>query len=527
MNRMWVSALSASLVWSCSLARSAEPESVLDWIPDNAAFTFFVRNRAELDRKWIKFAEAAGIRHADYKRPRAIIDECFWEHGIGEGTDPEGPCAVIEKKNKHGRSSNLVYAARTMGFDALRAGLRPIPGLDPDVIELGKGSNRWVMLRGDVLYFGDHQHNVGELRKFASLGSKLSPARQRRLLASDFAIYFRPFDCSLGESIAWLLYGHQRDPSRGGQRVAAQDFIGFVLDIDSVDVAVRLEQEVRIEAAAHTTKPAEFLGYLGGGTSDLSGLPDRDPVIAFAEAGGTERASSAIREIAAFSSFYGVPRIEPEEFDRLDTLFRLRTGSRVALHRTAPTDVAKFGRQSLVAILDVDNPDDAPRAAEALARLVFSHSFIKPEVAVRRRIGKMGVDEIDAAEVVPASLREDERKQAAGIWGPDWHRIRFVSIGKQVVVLVGSDQSLLAEAVANVRNRRPGLAASPKLQANLSPNRRFELHFCFAALAGLAKDPAPPVTAYTSVAVEVAPTRLGVAIRVPPSELKGWHDRSR
>jgi hypothetical protein len=72
--------------------------------------------------------------------------------------------------------------------------------------------------------------------------------------------------------------------------------------------------------------------------------------------------------------------------------------------------------------------------------------------------------------------------------GPDWHRIRVVTIGKQVVVLIGSDVDLLKTAVKNVKGGEAGLDADRRLASfrkQGNADRKIELHVGLAALAML------------------------------------------
>src|SRR5262245_41559048 len=72
--------------------------------------------------------------------------------------------------------------------------------------------------------------------------------------------------------------------------------------------------------------------------------------------------------------------------------------------------------------------------------------------------------------------------------GPDWDRIRLAVHGRQVVVLLGSDQELLRAALKNLREGKRGLADAKPLfasNAHLDPARQVEFHLSVAAVYAL------------------------------------------
>src|SRR5207302_10426072 len=73
-------------------------------------------------------------------------------------------------------------------------------------------------------------------------------------------------------------------------------------------------------------------------------------------------------------------------------------------------------------------------------------------------------------------------------FGPDWDKVRLAAQGKQVVVLVGSDERLLDTALANLKDGKPGLAASKSLAAftrQADAGRQLELHAALGAVLEL------------------------------------------
>jgi hypothetical protein len=135
-------------------------------------------------------------------------------------------------------------------------------------------------------------------------------------------------------------------------------------------------------------------------------------------------------------------------------------------------------------------------------------------------------------DVVRVRLPAKEAAAAAGLrelLGPGWDRIRLAAHGKQVVVLLGSDQDLLRQALANLREGKRGLADSGPLAGfagHANPSRRAELHVSLAAAQALwtGADLARPAVAgplpLTAFAVTAQPDFLALDVWLPPAEAR-------
>ena len=85
------------------------------------------------------------------------------------------------------------------------------------------------------------------------------------------------------------------------------------------------------------------------------------------------------------------------------------------------------------------------------------HFEPKPEERAGHTVETARVRLLEKDAPAAAALRE--------VFGPDWDRVRLAARGKQVVVLVGSDERLLDAALANLKDGKPGLAGSKSLSA--------------------------------------------------------------
>jgi hypothetical protein len=144
------------------------------------------------------------------------------------------------------------------------------------------------------------------------------------------------------------------------------------------------------------------------------------------------------------------------------------------------------------------------------------------------------------AEVLRVKLAAKDAPAAEAlrhVFGPDWDRLRLVACGKQVVVLVGSDVRLLAAALQNVKEGKPGLAASKGLAGftrQADPGRKMEFHGSVATVLELLKaddlrlGKRPEAPSLTSVGLTIRAERLQLDLWVPVAEIKavareqGW-----
>jgi hypothetical protein len=124
------------------------------------------------------------------------------------------------------------------------------------------------------------------------------------------------------------------------------------------------------------------------------------------------------------------------------------------------------------------------------------------------------------------------------LFGPDWSDIRLLPVGNQVIVLLGSDTTLLDATVLNLKNKRAGWAANKLLKPfadHADPARKVEFHMSVRTVLALSQAEdltqpaafagAPPLT---SLALTVAAERLQLDMWVPPAEIQAaanWYDK--
>jgi len=157
-------------------------------------------------------------------------------------------------------------------------------------------------------------------------------------------------------------------------------------------------------------------------------------------------------------------------------------------------------------------------AAPALRPVHVLFGFAKPENLDGQRIDvvRIKMSEKGAAD----KLRE--------LLGPDGDRVRLAVHGKQVVVLLGSDQEMLRTVLKNLKEGKRGLADAKELAAareHLNAARSLGLHVSLAAAQALwtAADLSRPgdlPTSLTSFALTASPEFLQFDVWVPAAEFK-------
>jgi hypothetical protein len=165
---------------------------------------------------------------------------------------------------------------------------------------------------------------------------------------------------------------------------------------------------------------------------------------------------------------------------------RLR-GSRSALYRT---DDASKGLVAGVAILDTDDAEafiarlDGVLAATnaTTGKLAEQAGLDRPRFTYNANAETIDDTTVGVVTLAEHPFDETGVERMKGLLGPDWRTMRVATVGGRVVVLLGSDLSLLKQTLANLRSGAAGLAdAEPVARAaeRIDPLRKLELHFDF------------------------------------------------
>jgi hypothetical protein len=222
------------------------------------------------------------------------------------------------------------------------------------------------------------------------------------------------------------------------------------------------------------------------------------------------------------------------------------------VRESASRRLALIGEPALPLVQQALKSDDAEvrrRAVELKAQIIEAavarrKELLSPEAPWRFRPtfhfeAKAGASAGHMVETASIRLTEKDAPAADALrhlFGPDWDRVRLAARGKQLVVLLGSDERLFDAALANVKDGERGLAASKSMAAfarQADAGRRLELHAALGAVLELLRGedlrrarPAGAAPALSSASLAMGPERLRLDLWLPASELgavvKAW-----
>gem|GEM_PF-6456111 len=128
---------------------------------------------------------------------------------------------------------------------------------------------------------------------------------------------------------------------------------------------------------------------------------------------------------------------------------------------------------------------------------------------------------------------DEQQKMMYSVFGEQWDRIRIVQVGKQFVVLVGSDIKRLERTIANVANKKDPIGARKQIADRKLIGDQMQVHLSIAQLNNLLFHDDPdvyikePGDDLTSLGFSFEQNRWLLNIFVPGSELKVIVDNPR
>lgn len=230
-----------------------------------------------------------------------------------------------------------------------------------------------------------------------------------------------------------------------------------------------------------------------------------------------------------------------------DVRFRVRESATLKLRLLGEAALSYLGKARKSADLEVARRADqlygqitqaaAQRRKELLSQDVLG--TIRPTFAyiagAEKRHGH-------AVDVVRLQLSEKDQPRAKPfmkqLLGPEWHNLRLVAHGKQVLAFFGSDLDLLDQALRNLDKKQSGLEGAPVLQAfrrQANAGRKIEFHLSMETILGMiAAGAAPPgkqgnnAPALSSLGLTVGTNFLQLDVWAPSREVgviarrNGW-----
>jgi hypothetical protein len=168
--------------------------------------------------------------------------------------------------------------------------------------------------------------------------------------------------------------------------------------------------------------------------------------------------------------------------------------------------------------------EDAKERRQALLR-PGDLANLKPSFVFLDKKEKLaGWDVHQVGIVFPGKQDPQRDRQLAGMFGPDWQRVRLATQGKQVVVLVGSDVKLLEEALNNLKAGKAGLADTVAFKKGGvdQPHTRFQISLTKIVELAKAEDlkQSKPVEKMTALELHVGRHHAELSLRMPIADVK-------
>ncbi len=405
-----------------------------------------------------------------------------------------------------------------------------------------------LLLTERFLYASPTETAIKAVRESKPLPGALSEAQAKSLRDADAALHLGPR--ALGDKL-WgalladveknLLLGDPEDDANVKKATAAAK------EIRSGTLALRVEDGLTFDFILSFTKKdgaaAKFLTVMRGGpgTSDLNGLPADNVVAAHAAKGdGTRNAHQArvLFRLLLKNAFGLDVHLQGDDRKKLlaafDVLYKHLRGSRAAVYAVDAKKAGKVGQVAMVVILDLDDPAEHLSGWKHFIEVANKTSLkVNQEAKKAPRFSfTPGAEKLDGLAVDVLAMENPKLDKGEGdrnikARGPDWDKIKMVTVGKQIVALFGSsDMDLLRAAVKNVKEGNTGLADNKAMAAHLKTlpaERKIEVHGeggFFLAAFGQSMPAKEPVNSWVSASMVVEPDRLQVRVRLPLAELK-------
>ncbi|MSU79429.1 MAG: hypothetical protein EXS16_15230 [Gemmataceae bacterium] len=202
-------------------------------------------------------------------------------------------------------------------------------------------------------------------------------------------------------------------------------------------------------------------------------------------------------------------------------------GERSVIHLQKAVDTKSLDLESTRRVegLLVRIQNEAAERRKLLLDVKAKPLFPNPKLTYVANGEKRDGVSLDIIQVALPGAEKARTMKYAGLFGPDWDKLRIGVVGKQIIIMLGSDARLFDECMRNVTKGSPGLVAGKRLarfheQANAG--RLFELHVGLEGVMRLVTQNAGigPPSELTSIALTLGPQSLHVQARMPASEIR-------
>jgi hypothetical protein len=280
-----------------------------------------------------------------------------------------------------------------------------------------------------------------------------------------------------------------------------------------------------------------------------AGNTARDGQVAVVAILDTEDPKRFLQELGQLARFGDAGQIDvsvDKDREDIQALIKQLGDESYAVRETASTKLGLVGERALPFLEKAEKSDDAEvarRAKELREAIAEAVELRKKEIKLAQLPRRFrpafrlmpAAETRDGTAIDMIRMRFDVEDTPylpllKQLLGPSWDRIRLAVHGKQVVALIGSDLGLFDQALANVKQGKPGLAEAPALagfRQYAGPGRKLEAHANVGLLQALVMpaDKLPknfkPGTAISSVSLRTGANNLGLDLWVPTEMIDG------
>ncbi len=539
-------------------------------IPEDAAFGMVVKSLDDLREKGDKLHKEIGATDGKLPRPTDLFRDLFkFLIGSEKGINGKGSAAIVvpsptRLKLKPADDpttealnllSNVVVVVPITSVDDMAANFGFKKGQwKPGTIKKVQTAQAFIFSKIDfvllltdrVAYAGLNENAIKVYRTSLAkpLSGALSPRQAQAFKEADGVLHVAAQHLGglwkemVMELEKWMLLNEAED-----DRII-KGLSAALREGKSATLALKVEDGLKFDLVTSFTKAdgdaAKFLSVMRGGpgTSDLDALPAASPILAYAAKGDGERNFNQARALlkVLLGKWLGIDvAIGKEDRQRLvdafGVLYRHLKGSRAALYSVDPKRAEKVGQCAAVVILDLDDPSKhlegwkgvVEVANRAAPKVTKGDRTSVPKFAFSPKADKLDGADVDVLSVEVPGLPKDAREEYVALLGPDWNRVKMVTVGKRVVGLFGSDTELLREAVKNVKDEKKGLSESKAFAEHLKgqpAERKVEFHVALGAYAALLDRKEARPTAWSSTALVVETDRVEMRLVIPVADLR-------
>ena len=310
------------------------------------------------------------------------------------------------------------------------------------------------------------------------------------------------------------------------------------------------------------------VGVFGEGWQRLNGSraalyendnPERDGLFSFVAVLDTDDAGQFVKDMTGLARFINASGLSPDDSDEaidartIKQLIAELGRNEYRVRQMATTKLGLIGKSALPALdqaMKSDDPEVRFRARSVWQQINASLAAEREELLNKDLLSRIKPNFVYypqqetraglPVDIIRMKLQVDEvatATQLKNMLGPQWNKMRLAAVDSRVIVLLGSNTSLLDQAIANALSDKPGLEAGnpyATFRRRTENERTVEFHLSLARAQQLVARDADAInavnesTSTTSFGLSIAPQRIRFDLFTPFEEAKlvikrmGW-----